>query len=319
MGPLGKILMEQFGLDAIEVIPQQGGWSALAYRVTTVEGSYFLKVYEKSRASTPKWTALIDKYVPIILWLSQHTSLHGRIPVPLLTTSEAYKYEDEAGIYQLFAYIEGSTIGDQALSTNQIQQLAEIVSNLHQYGAEIPLDTEAIKEDFSLSFTKQLKDTMLGESHLCTDDVKQLIKPYEKMLRDCMEQLEKMSVYLQKSELEMRLCHTDLHHWNLMQADGRLILIDWEGLKLAPVEADLMFMIDKPYFAEWMKIYRQTHTKYEINQQALAFYQIRRIVEDISELLEQLLLDGQGEQDRIETFRHVKEELDKLDRFSSQF
>jgi thiamine kinase-like enzyme len=36
----------------------------------------------------------------------------------------------------------------------------------------------------------------------------------------------------------MQLCHTDAHGWNLMQ-NQNLMLIDWEGLKLAPVEADL--------------------------------------------------------------------------------
>lgn len=62
-----------------------------------------------------------------------------------------------------------------------------------------------------------------------------------------------------------------------------------------------------------MATYRKTHTYYVINRKALEFYQIRRIWEDIYELLEQLLFDEQEEQDRVETIRHLEGELRKID------
>ena len=52
MEQLQGILKEYYGLDRTHVVPQKGGW-ALAYKVQSEGHAYFLKVYEKSRASTP--------------------------------------------------------------------------------------------------------------------------------------------------------------------------------------------------------------------------------------------------------------------------
>ncbi|WP_236841413.1 aminoglycoside phosphotransferase family protein [Brevibacillus formosus] len=279
--------------------------------------SYFLKVYEKSRASTPKWTALIDKYVPIIQWLSRQNRLHGKLPVPLLTRNAAYKHEDDMGIYQLFLYIEGKTIGSQALNSMQVRQLAEIIAELHLYGEEIPVSTAAIKEDFRIPFAKQFREMLNEDIYRLPDDANEIVKPFANILTTRMNDLEKIAEELRGSEVKMKLCHTDIHNWNLMQSGQQLILIDWEGLKLAPVKADLMFLVDQPFFEEFMVTYRKTHTNYVDNRQALEFYQIRRRLEDICELLEQLLFDEQEEQDRVETIGHLKGELSKVDRRST--
>ncbi|MFG0214502.1 aminoglycoside phosphotransferase family protein [Brevibacillus porteri] len=307
------ILRHHYDIEAVDVTPQQGGWSALAYKVISDQQSYFLKVYEKSRASTPKWTALIDKYVPIIQWLSRQTRLQGKIPVPLLTRNAAYKHEDDMGIYQLFAYIEGKTIGKQALNSLQVRQLAEIIAELHLYGEEIPVSTAAIKEDFLIPFAEPFREILNEHIHRLPDDVNEIVKPFANILATRLNDLEMIAEELRGSEVKMKLCHTDIHNWNLMQSGQQLILIDWERLKLAPVEADLMFLVDQPFFEEFMAIYRKTHTNYVVNRQALEFYQIRRMLEDICELLEQLLFDEQEEQDRVETIRHLEGELSKIE------
>ncbi|UED73841.1 aminoglycoside phosphotransferase family protein [Brevibacillus sp. DP1.3A] len=308
-----NILRHHYDIDAVDVTPQQGGWSALAYKVISDQQFFFLKVYEKSRASTPKWTALIDKYVPIIQWLSRQTRLQGKLPVPLLTRNAAYKHEDDMGIYQLFAYIEGKTIGNQALNSLQVRQLAEIIAELHLYGEEIPVSTAAIKEDFRIPFAEQFREMLNEDIHRLPDDVNEIVKPFANILATRMNDLEMIAEELRGSEVKMKLCHTDIHNWNLMQSGQQLILIDWEGLRLAPVEADLMFLVDQPFFEEFMATYQMTHTNYVVNRQALEFYQIRRRLEDICELLEQLLFDEQEEQDRVGTIGHLKGELRKIE------
>ncbi|CAI8893149.1 spectinomycin phosphotransferase [Brevibacillus sp. IT-7CA2] len=308
------ILRHHYDIDASDAFPQQGGWAALAYKVISDQQSYFLKVYEKSRASTPKWTALIDKYVPIIQWLSRQTRLQGKLPVPLLTRNAAYKHEDDMGIYQLFAYIEGKTIGSQVLNSMQVRQLAEIIAELHLYGEEIPVSTAAIQEDFRIPFAEQFREMLNENIHRLPDDVNEIVKPFANILATRMNDLEMIAEELRGSEVKMKLCHTDIHNWNLMQSGQQLILIDWEGLRLAPVEADLMFLVDQPFFEEFMATYLKTHTNYVVNRQALEFYQIRRRLEDICELLEQLLFDEQEEEDRVETIGHLKGELSKVDR-----
>lgn len=110
----------------------------------------------------------------------------------------------------------------------------------------------------------------------------------------------------------MALCHTDIHNWNLMQRDEQLVLIDWEGLKLAPVKADLMFFVDKPYYDVFMNIYLKLHKDFLINTDALLFYHIRRKLEDIWEFIEQLLYDNQEDKERNETIKVLDGELNNL-------
>jgi hypothetical protein len=43
------------------------------------------------------------------------------------------------------------------MSVTQVHELAKIVAELHHCGAEIPIPTQAIKEDFSIPFCKKIK------------------------------------------------------------------------------------------------------------------------------------------------------------------
>ncbi len=49
-----------------------------------------------------------------------------------------------------------------------------------------------------------------------------------------------------------------------------------------------------------------------MNEEALAFYQTRRRLEDIWEFVEQLLFDTQSEQDREDSVNHLIRELQAL-------
>lgn len=312
MYKIRKVLKEQYDLDSTNVSSQQGGWSALAYKVQSSKGAYFLKVYEKSRASTPKWTALIDKYVPILVWLKQNSGLKGKIPVPVATKNGAYECEDEDGIYLLYEYVEGETIGDNGLTEEQVRSLSAIIAELHSYGEEIPVETSAIKEDFIIPFLPPMRNFLEKENDKIDDDVRALINPHIEQIKKLIDTLKLLSESLKNSHVRMALCHTDLHNWNLMQSDRELILIDWEGLRLAPVEADLMFLVDQPYYDDFLNMYRKVHQHFAINPDILEFYQYRRKLEDIWEFMEQLLFDHQDEQERTNTMNSLVKELKEI-------
>lgn len=312
MNKIKNILKEQYDIEFINVSPQQGGWSALAYKVFNNNHTYFLKVYEKSRASTPKLTALIDKYVPIMVWLLHNSGLNGKIPVPLLTKNDDYTCEDDDGIYLLYEYISGETIGDKNLTEEQVYGLSEIIAELHSYGKELPIETDAVKEDFYVPFLQQLRNTLDKEYNKVPSDVRELINPHIEQINGLVDTVEKLSVHLKNSNLRMALCHTDIHNWNLMQSEQQLLLIDWEGLKLAPVEADIMFLVDKPYYDEFLSIYQKVHKNFVVNPDALQFYQGRRKLEDIWDLIEQLIYDNQDAQERAITINYLTKELKNI-------
>lgn len=297
---------------AADLGPQPGGWSALAYRVVSERETFFLKMYEKSRASTVKWTAAIDHYVPILIWLQHHSGLKGKIPVPLFTRSGEYKCEDEQGIYLLYEYIDGETIGEQHLTEHQVLKLAEMMAELHSYGEGQLSVADELKEDFDVPFLPELKDTLNQEQHLLPKDLWELIHPHVGNINELIDSLDKGSIRFTNSHVNRVLCHTDVHNWNLMQTEQELMLIDWEGLKLAPVEADLMFVVDKPYRELFMKHYCTFHPDFQMDADLLQFYQKRRKLEDIWEFMQQLLLDSQEEQDRRRTMTYLAKELQHM-------
>lgn len=309
------ILKEFYDIDITCILPQKGGWASLAYKVSNKNQSYFLKVYEKSRASTPKLTALIDQYVPVMVWLMKNSYLNGKISVPILTGSGEYKCENENAIYLLYEYIEGETIGDQDLTDNQVRQLSKMITELHSFGKDIPVETTAIKEDFEVPFLQMLRQILQKGRNDFPSKVWELFHSYTPQLNDLIYTVEEHSQNLKNSNLRMALCHTDLHNWNLMQSGQELTLIDWEGLKLAPPEADLMFLVDKPYFNEFLSIYQKTHQNFSINPEAMTFYKGKRRLEDIWEFMEQLLYDKQEEQERVITMNYLQEELNGISKW----
>jgi len=95
------------------------------------------------------------------------------------------------------------------------------------------------------------------------------------------------------------LCHADLHAANvLLRADGALYIVDWDTLIFAPKERDLMF-IGGGVGGAWNTAQEETlfyrgYGQTEIDPVALAYYRYERIVEDVAEYCERLLLTDAG-------------------------
>ena len=231
MPDLARILKTEYGVISTDIRPPDGRIIGLGYRVHTTERDYFLKVYVKSKKATAQWTALIDQYIPILIWLNQNTDLKGWIVQPVLTISGAYKCEDENAFYLMFSYISGYTVGEASLTTPQATELAHIVGILHQQNAEtIPGCYGQMTEDFGLPFCSEMISFMENRLEDCVGEVKSILTHYRAELLDAASKALQASNTLSTHKPAFVFCHTDIHNYNIMQAD-RLFLIDWEGLK----------------------------------------------------------------------------------------
>ena len=230
-----------------------------------------------------------------------------------MTKDGEAKCEDKYGIYLLYEYIDGETIGSKGLTIEQTVQLADIVATLHSYGKEVPVSTNAIREEYYLTFLCQMQK-IFSESHFYIPyDVKALIGKYKQSVLKMIEKVRSLSKVLQFSKPNMVLCHTDIHPWNLIQTSQGLILIDWEGLKLAPPEADLALLSEEPYYEEFIRSYRK-NIDIVIHTDIMQFYKMRRNLEDIWEFIEQLLYDKQENEERIKTLKYLEGELFSIDK-----
>lgn len=293
MKTLETILRKNYHIPADEISAQQGGWASLAYKVKNDKGElFFMKVYEKSRRSTPYLTQYMDIYLSIMSWLNTSTSLNGKMPRLIKTRANENKCEDKDNIYILFEYLEGSTVGEKALSNEQVYQLADIVSQLHASGVDASLvDTSVISETFSPLFIPELNRLITQKFELLNKDIQEIVAPNLSVIRSHIHELENLSQLLKKQNRAFVLCHTDIHHWNIIVNDHRLYLVDWEGLKFAPPEADIFSIRHQPYFNEFTERYTKNNPAYAINDNALRYYQICRKLQDIWEFIEQLQFD----------------------------
>ncbi len=308
-----RMLYSEYGIQALSLQEIPPGWSASAWKVNAECGDYFLKVYHKHKPSTKSWVARIGDYMPVVLWLYENKGLQGKMTAPLLTKDGAYKWEDTAFLYMVFPFIDGQTIGSDKLKPAQVCEIAQIISELHSYGAEIPVPTDILRETFDVSFCTVLSDRLKNIHNAI--QLKGMLAPYQDTLIQAMETLQELADLLRNSKIQYVLCHTDIHGWNLMQS-SKLILIDWEGLKLAPAEADL-FSFTETFFFEYawedvMSIYRTVHKDYRVNADAIRFYRLRRRLEDIFEFVERILFDNLAQDDANRSLRYLKQECDLL-------
>lgn len=313
MEKLKRMLLHEYGIQALSLRSVPAGWSASAWQVQARGGGYFLKVYDKNKPSTKIWVERIGIYMPAVLWLNENTKLRGRMTAPILAGDGAYKKEDADFLYLVFPFIHGQTIGGGALSPGQAHEIAQIAAELHAHGAEIPVPTDGLREEYDVSFCAALAG-WLEEMRHCAP-LNDALAPHRAALAQAIPALSQAAGALRKAGLRHVLCHTDIHGWNLMQGES-LILIDWEGLKLAPAEADLFSFTDTFFFADawedFMAAYRAARKDYQVNEEALRFYRLRRRLEDIHAFAQSILFDPLTEEDRDRSLYYLKRECGLL-------
>ena len=307
-----KILQEKYLIETNLISKQRGGWASLAYKIESGNGKfYFLKVYEKSRKSTSYLTEHIDIYLPIVDWFENQTPLNGKIIRLVKTQFGNLKCEDENYLYILFDYIDGETVGEQNLTEEQVIELAEIVSQLHNL-KDFPFDVEQISETFELSFISILLDWTERKFDDLKADIQEVLKPNILTIKNQVNEWNNLSEFLKGQNLKNCLCHTDIHHWNIITRGEQLYLLDWEGIKFAPREADIFSIYQQPYFDSFIRRYYELNPDYQINYDVLQFYLLSRKLQDIFEFIEQLQFDKLNLEEYETNLNYLREEVDKI-------
>nr|WP_092069222.1 hypothetical protein [Dendrosporobacter quercicolus]NSL47400.1 hypothetical protein [Dendrosporobacter quercicolus DSM 1736]SDL88076.1 hypothetical protein SAMN04488502_1011076 [Dendrosporobacter quercicolus] len=129
---LANIVKTQYGIACISVEERPGGWSAMAYCISDGVDRYFLKVYDKHRASTQKLTAMIDVYIPILLSLNENERLSGKLPFPLFTTTK----QSNSRMRMVYTYyIDILTVKQSEIRYLQIIRLNSLPRSLQYFTA----------------------------------------------------------------------------------------------------------------------------------------------------------------------------------------
>ncbi|MCJ8006526.1 aminoglycoside phosphotransferase family protein [Lederbergia wuyishanensis] len=312
------ILREYYDIEATRIEQRTGGWSALAFLIEGKNMKYFLKVYNKHKPSVIQWIDAIDRYIPLVKWIYDQTELNSNIVSPISTKFDVNKCEDECFLYLLSEYVQGTTIGENPLNHSQVNDLARILGLLHSYTSIIPneLIEQQKVESFDIEYCDSLSSFILQDLDKKHDVVLEILNPYTSCLLDKIERMNYLSNTLKHKALKYVLCHADAHNWNIMQAEN-LMLIDWECVKMAPQEQDLILIVTEPYAQQFLKEYRKHMNYAKIDIDAFEFYFLKRKLEDIWEWIKDLRYEGlvKSEDITLKLLRTTLKECSRADRF----
>jgi aminoglycoside phosphotransferase (APT) family kinase protein len=104
------------------------------------------------------------------------------------------------------------------------------------------------------------------------------------------EEVKSLAEKMNRKSKKMVLCHTDAHGFNLIQGDN-LFLVDWESIKVAPAEVDLVMFSKKDYWDIFIKHYLNLRPDFELDSEILIFFILRRKIEDIWDFIASILYD----------------------------
>lgn len=130
-----------------------------------------------------------------------------------------------------------------------------------------------------------------------------LMRKHKEIIYHLVDLSDALSQKIQEQKTEYVLCHSDIHAGNvLVEENGSIFILDWDNPIIAPKERDLMFIgggvvniWNNPREEEF---FYKGYGKAEINRTILAYYRHERIIEDIAEYGQALLLTHNGDKDR---------------------
>lgn len=231
-------MFQSYHFDVVDLIFVPIGEVSWSYVVTTGDNKkYFLKIHKARNLSQQRFQLLYDLYTKANI---------SQIPHPIPTI------ENQLGILinsyptVLFNYINGVTSQNHKLTSNQYQQLGELLGKVHQ--AKNIISGFSVKEKFDIpsedEFLKVLKLISQKENYNPIQSAAlKLLYPIKNQLAEELKKLEAIRKQLISDKIEFVLCHGEPTPDNIMlDRLGVVYLVDWDEPILAPKEKDLLFL-----------------------------------------------------------------------------
>lgn len=297
-------LQDEYGLRIAQLtfLPLGADMDAAVYRaVSDDKTSYFLK--------------LRKSFDEIAITIPTFLKSQGIEEIIAPLENKSHQSWANFGEYAmiLYPFVEGKNGFAVALSDQQKQRLGRAFKAIHTVSIPPKLKNLIPKEAFSPNhresmriFLAQVENQDFHEPTAIK--LAAFIKSKKNEITHLIERAETLALKLQSEPLEYVLCHTDIHGGNILISNTNdFYIVDWDAPLLAPKERDLMFIgggIDEIWKSkEDEALFYQGYGKTEINLTALAYYRNERIIVDLVEFCQQLLMTHKGGADREEAYR----------------
>ena len=288
-----------YGLKLAEIAPAAGrGESALHFRAVDVGGRpWFLKVVLPDRCY-PRRPRQLDGALRLTALLRKRVHA-GNIVVPVPTRQGEPMVRVGSAWLVLFPFVEAAPLGDRATWPDAaLEAVARIVG-------ELQASTGALghlapwTERFELGYERLLARALDGLAALASDarpgqrTAQEAILPRRRDVLDLLERHRALRAHARRRRPRLVLCHTDLNGDNLLvDAAGRVHVVDWDYLRLAPPEQDVRYVLDPPRLRLALRAYEDAAGPTPLDADMFGFYFHRRVLLDLAYFACRILTPG---------------------------
>jgi spectinomycin phosphotransferase len=282
-------LRRDYGLVARAVRFLPVGETAWCYQVTDEQGGqWFLKLGRPG--------AIEPARAEFALQLGQVLAEQGLpVPRPQPTRDGAWWCWVGGLRLALFAFIDGQPLSDQDLWAAELtDQVAGRAAAVHGATGALALPIP-VTEAFAV-WTDGLRRCLAeleagaGAADGMVAEVRVLVWPQRLALLGRQQQLQVLGDTVRARPRELVLCHGDLRGDNLVgDGAGRVWLVDWDGAVLAPRERDLVGFTGRGFAVFLAGYQRAAGRGVEVDADLLAFFLLRRNLDDLVDWLGSVL------------------------------
>ena len=298
-------LKANYGLaiTALMLLPLGADMNASVYKAETQGSqSYFVKL---------KRGHCYDMSVAILALL-QASGIQQIIP-PIKTTNGELAQRISDSTLTVYPFVDGQNGFCYNLTDDQWIALGKILRQVHEFDVPPSIRNLIRKEAYSSKWREAVRSLYAHiDENLNGDEtalkLHSFMREHRAIIHHLVNRAEALSQKIQEQSPEFVLCHSDIHGGNvLIDESGSIFIVDWDDPIMAPKERDLMFIgggvanvWNNPREEEF---FYKGYGKTEINRILLAYYRHERIVEDIAEYGQVLLLSTAGGEDRLEMYK----------------
>jgi spectinomycin phosphotransferase len=291
---LRACLRERYDLIAatLEFLPRGYDYRAGVYRVVSEQGiAYLLKV-----TSRPLYEpgCLVPRY------LRDQGIAAVVAPLPAAGGSLWTRLAEWTVI--VYPFLDGDT-SLTGMTDAQWRETGSVFRRIHQ--VQLPpngfpsVRQERFDPTAYLQWVRAFETQYLRERHGESDAARALRASWlahQPTIHTAVAALDQLAAALQSRTLPRVIAHADLHPANLLRDPaGRVFVLDWDEVMLAPKERDFIFIREPQAHAFWEGYGSQAGD--ELDWIALTYFRWERVIQDLIEEARQVLFSGDVSED----------------------
>jgi spectinomycin phosphotransferase len=298
-------LNTNYGIIAttLTFLPLGADINASVYKAEMLEGqSFFVKLKHGHHS---------DIGVALLAWL-QGSGIQQIIPPIKTIDGKLTQYVNDFTL-TVYPFVNGQNGFCCHLTDDQWVTLGKVLKQVHELDVPPSIKDQIMQETYPPKWREAVRsldahiDEDLGSDET-TLKMQKFMKEHKAVIDRLVNQSEVLSQMIQKQNPKFVLCHSDIHGGNvLIDGSGAIYIVDWDEPIMAPKEHDLMF-IGGGVANVWNdpreeEFFYKGYGRPNINVVILAYYRHERIVKDIVEYSQALLLASAGGEYRLEMYK----------------